>query len=503
MTKILLVEDDKSLREIYSVRLLAEGYTLISSGDGEEALAEAISEKPDLIISDVMMPKISGFEMLDLLRSNESTRNIPVIMLTALSSEQQRDRGTRLGADRYLIKSQVGIEDIVRTVHEVLGDGQDKSRSLTQLQESIASGQQTAAPQQSATAQPQSQPLPDVTTNAASDYQLPQMPQPSQAAQPSLADNQPTATVSPMEPVVGNPSITGSNFPEAMPTVTQQEPANFQSAFNPPAATEPAAVAGQSAPELPDTPMSIPSRMVQQPGMPSSYSAAAQTADNMVSAAQQQTLQQVISSNPATEANYGNTAMTSGNDQPAVVGPFSQQPIQTEQPAGQISQPSTPAQSVFSSLAAPQQPSTPTPAQVTPLQQQVQAKQTPATNQYAATPQQPEPMTAVQQPLPSAETSKQQPAQQISMAPQQQPLQQASSMVGGERSVGGIQMNQPANNVNEPSQQPIKRLSGMGGERVISPISGGTGTAGPKINIDELLASADASAGTNMFPTHQ
>ena len=99
--------------------MLAEGYTLISSGDGEEALAVAIGEKPDLIVSDVMMPKISGFEMLDLLRSNDSTKNIPIIMLTALSSEKQRERGNRLGADRYLIKSQVGIEDIVRTVHEV------------------------------------------------------------------------------------------------------------------------------------------------------------------------------------------------------------------------------------------------------------------------------------------------------------------------------------------------------------------------------------------------
>ena len=138
MTKILLVEDDKSLREIYSVRLLAEGYTLISSGDGEEALAAAIGEKPDLIISDVMMPKISGFEMLDLLRSNENTKNIPIIMLTALSSDQQRERGTKLGADRYLIKSQVGIEDIVRTVHEVLGDG-NSVKSIGQLQDSITS----------------------------------------------------------------------------------------------------------------------------------------------------------------------------------------------------------------------------------------------------------------------------------------------------------------------------------------------------------------------------
>lgn len=120
MTKILLVEDDQSLREIYSVRLQAEGYDLVTAGDGEEALTVAISEKPDLIISDVMMPKISGFEMLDLLRNNENTRNIRTIMLTALSSEKQRERSDQLGADRYLVKSQVGIEDIVRTVHEVL-----------------------------------------------------------------------------------------------------------------------------------------------------------------------------------------------------------------------------------------------------------------------------------------------------------------------------------------------------------------------------------------------
>ena len=67
MTKILLVEDDKSLREIYGVRLLAEGYDIISAGDGEAALAMAIKERPSLIVSDVMMPKISGFDMLDIL----------------------------------------------------------------------------------------------------------------------------------------------------------------------------------------------------------------------------------------------------------------------------------------------------------------------------------------------------------------------------------------------------------------------------------------------------
>ena len=122
MTKILLVEDDKSLREIYGVRLLAEGYDIVSAGDGEEALAMAIKERPSLIVSDVMMPKISGFDMLDILRSTTETKDIKVIMMTALSSEDQRQRGERLGADRYLVKSQVGIEDVVRTVHDVLGD---------------------------------------------------------------------------------------------------------------------------------------------------------------------------------------------------------------------------------------------------------------------------------------------------------------------------------------------------------------------------------------------
>ena len=130
MTKIMLVEDDKSLREIYGVRLLAEGYDIVSAGDGEEALAVAIKERPALIVTDVMMPKISGFDMLDILRSTTETKNIKVIMMTALGSDDQRARGDQLGADRYLVKSQVGIEDVVRTVHEVLGDKAPSAPSL-------------------------------------------------------------------------------------------------------------------------------------------------------------------------------------------------------------------------------------------------------------------------------------------------------------------------------------------------------------------------------------
>lgn len=145
MTKILLVEDDKSLREIYGVRLLAEGYDIVSAGDGEEALAMAIKERPALIVSDVMMPKISGFDMLDILRSTTETRDVKVIMMTALSSEDQRQRGEALGADRYLVKSQVGIEDVVRTVHEVLGDAPEPTPAPEPTAEPVAAGAPLAA----------------------------------------------------------------------------------------------------------------------------------------------------------------------------------------------------------------------------------------------------------------------------------------------------------------------------------------------------------------------
>lgn len=152
MSKIMLVEDDNSLREIYSIRLTAEGYVIVSAGDGEEALAMAVKERPDLIISDVMMPKISGFDMLDILRSTPETKDIKVIMMTALSSEDQRARGEHLGADRYLVKSQVGIEDVVNVVHEVLGDR--ASDGTIQANVATAAGATGAAPAAGVAAMP-------------------------------------------------------------------------------------------------------------------------------------------------------------------------------------------------------------------------------------------------------------------------------------------------------------------------------------------------------------
>lgn len=120
MTKIMLVEDDNNLREIYEARLLAEGYEIVAAKDGEEALATAVKEKPDLIISDVMMPKISGFDMLDILRSTPETKNTKVIMMTALSQAEDKARADKLGADKYLVKSQVTLEDVARVAKEVM-----------------------------------------------------------------------------------------------------------------------------------------------------------------------------------------------------------------------------------------------------------------------------------------------------------------------------------------------------------------------------------------------
>src|ERR1700749_1995471 len=112
MPKILLVEDDNNLREIYEARLQAEGFTIATAEDGEKALAVAKTEQPDLVISDVMMPKISGFEMLDILRNTDGLKDVKVIMLTALGQSEDKSRANDLGANKYLVKSQVTLEDI-------------------------------------------------------------------------------------------------------------------------------------------------------------------------------------------------------------------------------------------------------------------------------------------------------------------------------------------------------------------------------------------------------
>lgn len=119
--KILLVEDDEVLASIYRARLEMEDFEVIEVHDGEQALTAALKYHPDLILLDAMMPKISGFDVLDILRNTPETMNLQIIMLTALSQESDRKRAEELGVDDYLVKSQVVISDVIEKIREHLG----------------------------------------------------------------------------------------------------------------------------------------------------------------------------------------------------------------------------------------------------------------------------------------------------------------------------------------------------------------------------------------------
>jgi DNA-binding response OmpR family regulator len=118
--RILLVEDDDSLASVYLTRLQAEGFDVRRVANGEEALATALTYKPDLVLLDVMMPKVSGFDVLDILRNTPETANLKVIMLTALSQDSDKERAQQLGADEYLVKSQVVIADVIEKIRAQL-----------------------------------------------------------------------------------------------------------------------------------------------------------------------------------------------------------------------------------------------------------------------------------------------------------------------------------------------------------------------------------------------
>ena len=118
--KILIVEDDDSLAGIYEVRLSNECYSVYRVTNGEDALAAAIDFQPDLILLDIMMPKVSGFDVLDILKNTPETANIKIVMLTAMGQDSDKKRAMELGADDYLVKSQVLIVDVLDRIKKQL-----------------------------------------------------------------------------------------------------------------------------------------------------------------------------------------------------------------------------------------------------------------------------------------------------------------------------------------------------------------------------------------------
>jgi CheY-like chemotaxis protein len=177
MPKVLLVEDDNNLREIFQMRLQAEGYTTAIAADGEEGLVAAMKERPDLVIADVMMPKLSGFEMVESLRAAPETKSTKVIMMTALGQAEDQARGEKLGVVKYLVKSQVTLEDFARVVKETLGPGDPNAVAAAQDEASKNKQQESETHMQDdsstnpapAPADPSAAPAPDALAAAPAD----------------------------------------------------------------------------------------------------------------------------------------------------------------------------------------------------------------------------------------------------------------------------------------------------------------------------------------------
>ncbi len=118
--KVLVVEDDSFLAGIYTTKLGLEGFEVLSAGDGEAGLKMAKKEIPDIILLDILMPKMDGFEVLDELKKDPTTQKIPVIVLTNLGQKEDVERGLKGGAADYLIKAHFVPADTVAKIRKVL-----------------------------------------------------------------------------------------------------------------------------------------------------------------------------------------------------------------------------------------------------------------------------------------------------------------------------------------------------------------------------------------------
>jgi DNA-binding response OmpR family regulator len=118
--KILLIEDDSFLLGMYANKFELEGFQVILAEDGEKAVRTALKELPDIILLDIILPKLDGLEVLKQLKSEASTAKIPVILLTNLSRRDEIERGLKMGAEDYLIKAHFLPSEVVGKVKKVL-----------------------------------------------------------------------------------------------------------------------------------------------------------------------------------------------------------------------------------------------------------------------------------------------------------------------------------------------------------------------------------------------
>lgn len=120
MKKILFIEDEQSLQKTFGDVLKREGYEIISALDGEVGLRLIKSEKPDLVLLDLILPKIHGLEVLEEIKKDPETKNIPVIILTNIERAKDVERALELGATTYLVKTSYALKDIVNKIKKTL-----------------------------------------------------------------------------------------------------------------------------------------------------------------------------------------------------------------------------------------------------------------------------------------------------------------------------------------------------------------------------------------------
>lgn len=120
MKKILFIEDEAALQKTFGDILKSEGFEVISALDGETGLNLAKKENPDLVLLDLILPKIHGLDVLKEMKQNENIKNIPVIVLTNVESIEEIDKALELGATTYLVKNDYSLEDVISKIKKAL-----------------------------------------------------------------------------------------------------------------------------------------------------------------------------------------------------------------------------------------------------------------------------------------------------------------------------------------------------------------------------------------------
>jgi len=129
--KILIIEDDLFLRQLISKKIGQEGYDVVEAVDGEEGIKKVETEKPDLILLDLILPGVDGFEVLSRVKKNLNTKHIPVIILSNLGQKEDVDRGLNLGAEDFLIKAHFTPTEIIIKIRNVLIAAKTKTKTKT------------------------------------------------------------------------------------------------------------------------------------------------------------------------------------------------------------------------------------------------------------------------------------------------------------------------------------------------------------------------------------